>query len=321
MPTDSDNVVEIPNPHLERSIPRSTRDFWNAVVLTQQFFRGQWLGDKPSNGDTEDSGASSSRIPHGQQPNPPGSQKPWIVGPAILKEEFERQGRTSSQDQRPNDLVQRPKEIVDPNFRRLTRFVGSEGDQIVSDNSIQPTGEEKPGKQPATPLPDRHLDIPEFLRRQSEPEPAKPERKSTDLPSASFGGGGNYRGNRGGGGDGRGKSDEECRKEWARAQEICAEAFENGTIGDIFKRWKSNYATGPFDKLNNEPWNVNDCKPGFVSEDCGGKEYERAPPPEVTKVIGRQLVRQQKTKRAKQKAEEKKIYEEFKCTGKWRFRG
>src|SRR6266567_340619 len=193
MPTDSDNVVEIPNPHLERSIPRSTRDFWNAVVLTQQFFRGQWLGDKPSNGDTEDSGASSSRIPHGQQPNPPGSQKPWIVGPAILKEEFERQGRTSSQDQRPNDLVQRPKEI-------------------------------------------------------------------------------------------------------------CAEAFENGTIGDIFKRWKSNYATGPFDKLNNEPWNVNDCKPGFVSEDCGGKEYERAPPPEVTKVIGRQLVRQQKTKRAKQKA-------------------
>lgn len=292
MPTDQPDVVEIPSPHLERFIPQSTRDFWNALALVPQMFRGQWSGDEPSSGDTEDGGASSSKIPPEQRPNRPGSQEPWIVGPAILKEERERQAGTSSQDRR-------PKEIVDPNFRRLTRFLGSEGDQIVSDNSAQPAGEEKPGKQPATPLPDHHLDIPEFLLRQPEPEPVKPEKKWTDLPPANFRGGGNYGGNRGGGG-GR-KSDEECRKEWERAHKICVEAFENGTIGDIFKRWKSNFATGPFPKPNNEPWDVNDCKPGFVTEDCGGNDYERAPPPEVTKEIGRRLVQQKRAKRRKPK--------------------
>jgi hypothetical protein len=232
----------------------------------------------------------------------------------VLKEELERQGKTSNQSQQ-------PKVIVDPNFRRLTRFLGSEGDQIVSDNSVRPTGEEKPSKPPVIPLPDHHLDIPEFLLRQPEPEPAKPDEKLTVLPSVSVGGGGNYGRNPGGGGGGGRKSDEQCRKEWERAHEICVDAFVNGTIGDIIKRWKSDYATGPFPKPNNEPWDVNDCKPGFVSEDCGGKEYERAPPPEETKVIGRRLVQQKKEARAKKKAKENEILEEFNRTGKWRFRG
>lgn len=76
MPTGRDEVVEIPNPQIERSIPQSTRDFWNAVALTQQFFRGQWFGDERSGGDTADSGAPSSKIPPEQQPNPPGSKTP-----------------------------------------------------------------------------------------------------------------------------------------------------------------------------------------------------------------------------------------------------
>ncbi|MCK1393647.1 hypothetical protein [Bradyrhizobium sp. 1] len=274
--------------------------------------RGQLRGDEQTNENNEGwNGASLSEPPREQPPRRPGGQPPWIVGPPILGKEQERRTGTSNQELQ-------PKAKVDPDFRRLTRFQGSEGDQIVSENSVQPTGEEKPRRTPGTPLPDDFPDIPEFLRRRPEPEPAKPDKKSTDLPSAGFRGGGNYGGNRGGGGR---KSDEQCRKEWDRAHEVCVDAFVNGTIGDIIKRWKSDYATGPFEKPNNEPWDVNDCKPGFVSEDCGGKEYERAPPPQETKVIGRRIVQQKKDARATKKAKENAIFEEFKRTGKWRFRG
>jgi hypothetical protein len=144
--------------------------------------------------------------------------------------------------------------------------------------------------------------------------------RSTDLPSVSVGGAGNYGGNRGGGGGGR-RSDEECRKEWKRAQEICVDAYANGTVGDLFKKWKSNFATGPFPTLNGEPWDINDCKRGFVSKDCGGNEYEEPPSPKVAQAIGRRLVRQRKDKREERKAKQKAIFEEFKKTGKWRFRG
>ncbi|HXH43602.1 MAG TPA: hypothetical protein VNK51_07125 [Bradyrhizobium sp.] len=309
MPRDPNDVVQIPNPHLERLIPQSTRAFWDAAARVPEMVRRQWLEDESSSATREEeTGASPPKPPT----NRPGSQPPWIVGPAILKE-FERQGRTSNQDPQ-------PKEIVDPNFRRLTRFLGSEGDQIVIDNSLQPAGEEKPGQQPATPLPEDHLDIPLFLRRQADPEAAKSEKKSTDLPSVSVGGAGHYGGNRGGGGGGGRRFNEECRKEWKRAHEVCLDAFQKGIVGDIFKRWKSDFATGPFDKLG-EPWDINDCKRGFVSKDCGGNAYEEPPPPKVAQAIGRKLVRQDKERRAQEKAKRQEILEEFKRTGKWRFRG
>ncbi|WP_210164561.1 hypothetical protein [Bradyrhizobium sp. URHA0013] len=279
-----------------------------------RMWRGQLRGNEQTDENTEGRNSTSlPEHPREQPPRRPGGQPPWIVGPAIFKEGREREAGTTTQEKSAATHV-------DPDFRRLTRFVGSEGDQIASENSVQPTGEEKPRRTPGTPLPDDYLDIPEFLRRPPNPEPAKLDKKLTDLPSASFGGGNIYGGNRGSGGGGR-KSDEECRKEWSRAQEICRDAFANGTIGDIFKRWKSNYPAGPVPKSSNEPWDVNDCKPGFVTEDCGGNDYERPPPPEERKEIGRRLVRQKKEKSAKEKAKRNEIYEEFKRTGKWRFRG
>jgi len=315
MPTGPGDVVEIPNPHLERLVPQWMRDFQTAATLVPKMFRGQLRGDGPGGGSAEgEDGAWSTESSSGPPANRPGSQPPWIVGPAVLKEKFGRQGRTDAQNQQ-------PKEIVDPSFRRLTRFLGSEGDQIVSDGSVRPAAEENPAKQPARPLADDPLDIPLFLRRQREPESATSQNRQADSPPSNVGGGGNSGGNRGGGGGGGRKSDEECRREWKRAHEVCVEAFANGTVGDIFKKWKSNYSTGPFPKLNDEPWDVNDCKKGFVSEDCGGSDYERPPPPKVAQAIGRQLVRQRKASRDKQKEKERAIFEEFKRTGKWRFRG
>lgn len=135
MPPGQDDVVEIPNPHLERGVPRSTHDFWNAMALVPQMLRGQLLGEEPWNGNSEgENGPSSTGSPPEPPANRPGSQPPWIVGPAILKEEIERQGRTGNRDSR-------PKEIVDPNFRRLTRVppveLGSEGGNVVDSGTAQ----------------------------------------------------------------------------------------------------------------------------------------------------------------------------------------
>lgn len=77
----------------------------------------------------------------------------------------------------------------------------------------------------------------------------------------------------GGGGGGGGDDEEDCKEENRRAREICIEAFAND--------WKSEYGVGPHYKSSGEPWNVDDCKRGLMSESCGGNRYDRPPPKKI----------------------------------------
>lgn len=275
---DSNKLVEIPNPHLERFIPQSTRDFWTAATLLPRIL-GRGTQDENERGahNPAPAEAPSSRPPLGQPPRGGGSQPPWIVGPAVLQ--GERKQLPLSDRDRNN-----PRE-PDPNYRGLTRVrqQGTEGDDIVNELAQYPeVGEDNPPAKPGSPLRDDHLDIPEFLRRQSTPESSDSnrEKKWTDLPSADFRGGGNYNGNRGGGRGGGNEWSEECKKERKWARDICIDAYGKGLIGDVIKRWNSNYDTGPYKKEFGR-WTIDDCKRGLISKDCGGNRIPEPPPPEV----------------------------------------
>jgi hypothetical protein len=148
-------------------------------------------------------------------------------------------------------------ENYDPDFRvlRVSPLAGETGQPDTS-KQLLPL-EEDPPENPNIPLLYDNLDIPDFLRRQAEPAPTNSEAKAraTDAPPTMIGGGTGGiggRGGGGGGGDGR-KSEEECREEREKFHKICVDAFENGTIGDVMKRWKSNYPTGPFPKRSTRP--------------------------------------------------------------------
>lgn len=275
MPSGQEKIIEIPDPHIERFLPQSTRVFWTAMALVPGMLRDQLRGEQSNARAEEQHGASSSKLPPEPPGNRPGSQPPWILGPAILKEERERQPGRSNQGGRAT-------QELDPNFRSLTRFLGSEGDQIVSESSVQTTGEEKPRTIPGIPLPDDHLDIPEFLRRRAAPEPTdiNAERKRTDMPPGMSGGGSGNGGSGGGGGGGR-EWDEECKQERKNALKVCVDAFANGLRGDGL-RWKSDYDVGPYQKpAGKPPWDVRDCMRGLMSEICYGNLYERPPEPQV----------------------------------------
>jgi len=147
---------------------------------------------------------------------------------------------------------------------------------------------------------DDPLDIPEFLRRQSQSEtttvsPEKPPSNSWQKSRYGNGNWGNGNGGGGGGGSGGGDGyDEECKEMRRKAHEICVDAFANGTIGDIVKRWRSPYATGPFSKASGK-WTIADCKKGLIGEACDGGDYERPPEPaERQKRAKEELARRRK---------------------------
>lgn len=113
VPVGRGDVVEIPNPHLERYIPQSTRDIWNAAGLLPWILRDKLVGDERSNGAAEgQNGALLSK--HSPEPpdNRPGNQRPSIVGPVILEKAKRRDDFLDGEPQ----VSEQP----DPNHRELT---------------------------------------------------------------------------------------------------------------------------------------------------------------------------------------------------------
>ena len=140
MPSGS-GVFKTPNPHLERFIPQSTRDFWNAVALGQQMFRGRLLGDDPGGGSSEGENGASSTEPLGEpQTNRPGSQPPWYVGPPVFDEERKRQSMS-------NESEGRPAQEFDPDFRKLERV------ERAKDYALQALPEAAAGRVPRVKSP------------------------------------------------------------------------------------------------------------------------------------------------------------------------
>lgn len=174
----------------------------------------------------------------------------------------------------------------DPNFRQLTRVrIHTPGAGLVSANQMAPSrtaADEAVEGQRTLSLDD--LDIPEFLRRQPQPEIAisSSTRKSDDWPKSSSGRGDGSGGGNGDGGGGGG-NEEGCKKERRRARDICIEAFANGFRGDG-KRWKSNYATGPYKNKSGKKWDISDCMRGHISKDCGGNKYDEPPKPKIRRI-------------------------------------
>jgi hypothetical protein len=132
-------VIDIPNPHLERFIPELTRNFWAAVRLLPRILGREILADDERNGSTQELGEpSSSKPPLRQPPNGGGNQPPPIVGLAGPDEARRRQSA-------PNDEKLSTSEGTDPNYRQLTRVdvVGAakkkiESPPLVPDAEIYP---------------------------------------------------------------------------------------------------------------------------------------------------------------------------------------
>jgi hypothetical protein len=172
-----------------------------------------------------------------------------------------------------------------PNFRQLTRIPShSLGTGALGAGQTSPprtAADVAAETQRALSWDD--LDIPDFLRRQPKPDigVSDTETKSGDSPKSSIGrGGGN--GGDGDGGGGWGGNEEDCKKEYKRALELCVDAFSNGFRGDG-KRWKSDYDTGPYSKESGTKWDVRDCMRGHMSKRCLGNEYELPPKPTIKK--------------------------------------
>lgn len=66
---------------------------------------------------------------------------------------------------------------------------------------------------------------------------------------------------------GGGNDEDDCKDEIRRAREICTEAFANG--------WKGDYGLGPYKAASGEPWSIQDCMRGRISERCGGNPVDR----------------------------------------------
>ena len=79
------STVEIPNPHLDRFVPQTTRDIWTAAALLPWILRGKLTGEDPSRETPQEQVNSRSSEDMPQPPVlRPGGQPPWIMGPAIL---------------------------------------------------------------------------------------------------------------------------------------------------------------------------------------------------------------------------------------------
>lgn len=64
-----------------------------------------------------------------------------------------------------------------------------------------------------------------------------------------------------------GEGDPDCKEEIREAREICRDASE--------AEWKGNFGAGPNKNPRGDPWDVEDCVRGRVSERCGGNRYDR----------------------------------------------
>ncbi len=112
MPPPPGRIVEIPNPHLERFIPQSTRDIWSTAALLPWILRRKAVGDEGPNGPAEEQ--NESLLPeHSPEPpaNRPGNRPPSIVGPATLENARRREDSPATEPQTSGQ--------PDPNHREL----------------------------------------------------------------------------------------------------------------------------------------------------------------------------------------------------------
>jgi hypothetical protein len=297
-------VGAIPSSPVPR-VPETWDSSWPLLRILPEIMRGLAAGEKfgsDENANREVDGGRPTVLPRTTQerdtqappnalsPETPGGMPPnndrgpqgGIFGLPLWLDHRQRQ--SSSTDDRRS-------EQRDPNFRELSRIPsrtsGSEASEGSGAYLPQPiTDEWQPSNRFEPPRSYDDLDIPDFLRRRppAEATTSSLEKPLNDPPQTARNGNGNWgNGNgRGGGGGGGGDGyDEECDKQWKRAHEICVDAYSNGTIGDRIKRWRSDYATGPFSKPFGGQWSIPDCKKGLVDEECGGGVYERPPEPAV----------------------------------------
>lgn len=137
IPTRPEDVVEIPNPHLERFVPESTRNLWTLLALVPQVLWRQGIG--PNGGAEESNELRQPDLP----PEPPkrGNPLPWYVGPPVLEEEKRRQSGPDNSD--PTSSEQ-----PDPNFRQLLRVpIDSEragGSEVEAGRKRLPSTEAPP---------------------------------------------------------------------------------------------------------------------------------------------------------------------------------
>ena len=189
--------------------------------------------------------------------------------PANADPDFRELRRVANQEEGPDGYAgNEPNEPKDPDSSGTPYDFSYGGD--VSDAT--PATAEVPTLPPNN---DDGLDIPDFLRRQGDTPDTRPV-PNTNSARDRWNGiwqrrGGDGGGGSGGGGGGGGSGGPGCKKERDRAQRICVDAFVNN--------WKSDYGVGPYYKESGEPWDVNDCKRGLISERCGGQRYERPKEP------------------------------------------
>lgn len=123
-----DKLVEIPNPHIEQFIPQSTWDIWNAATILPRIMRDRLVGDARSNvaAEQRNGGPVPERLPE-PPANRPGSQPPWIVGPAIPQKARRQEDLLDAGAQAP--------EQPDPNHREL-RTVSPDSEEAGSTSDM-----------------------------------------------------------------------------------------------------------------------------------------------------------------------------------------
>lgn len=236
-------------------------------------------GTSPADAEVEpsqlDAGTSDGSTP--QRKHEVNSPNSGLDIPEFLR----RQGKEQSPPKEAEIEAKRSsnEELDDPNVRRLIRLpspqfsneapnglnaLGGEGRTSARATQLEPTGEATGG-----------TTFSQWLEKQKQP-----------LQNDASGGNGNGEGGGGGGGggwggDGKKRYDADCKKTRDEARQICIDGFVEGFVGDRFRRWKSNYATGPFKKRRYDISIIDDCKRGLISEACGGNEIEQPPPRKV----------------------------------------
>ncbi len=240
------DVVEIPNPHLERFIPEWIRNgLITGSALPSIVLRGMQENDDPNEESQGLNDRPSPKTPFEQPPN----RRPDPLGAITSFLAEQAQKRQSP----PSEKKQAPPEKVDPNFRTLSRLpsptyewadafkrpsegataesksVGQGGrpDAVLGANGSGAQASRKPGR----------IESPPLVPGDAPPDP----EPNVDVAN------GNKEG---------------CDKEWAEARKSCAEGF-------------SKPGEGPFSMRSDRPWTFEDCVKSLVSERCGGTPLKK----------------------------------------------
>lgn len=208
IPSGPNAIPEIPNPHIERLVPETTRNFWIAATLLPWMLGRGMIGERP---DGSSRAPNEGPSPIEKPPNRGGSTPPWIMGPAVLEEERRRSAPSGDTD---------PSERPDPNFRQLTR--------VASDSEAKGVSGAKPGRRPTPKV---------------ESPPLAPDqersywRDSLEETLREMGGAG---GGSGDGGDPPNGGDDYCSERWGIEQGRCFARKKRS------KKWK--YLQGCLDR-------------------------------------------------------------------------